>query len=215
MTQITKRLNIALLAGLVAASLSIPHAMAEDRGGRGGPKGGNKGGDRGAKVFARVDTNEDGVLSLAEMTAKTAGKAAKMLARKDGDEDGVLSLAEFQSNRHGNAVDLTAIAADIVQCVSDLKDETGDADIVVPTADSFVSPEARFNAADTSGDGSLDLTELEAGALAKATNGFNNMDADADGSVTKEEFDAAHKSQRATKKAVRQCVHEINDSAAV
>ncbi len=222
MTKFTKRLNIAVLAGLVAttAVLSVPQAMAEDsadrgpRGGghHGGPKGGN-GEARLAKMFARLDVNEDGALSLTELTDPTAAKAEKTLARKDADEDGVLSLEEMQRNRHGNAVDLSAIADEIVTCVTDLAAEN--ADIVVPAADSFKSAAERFAEVDTSGDGSLDLAELQAAGLTKATNAFGRMDADEDGSVTAEEFGAAHKSRRATKGAIRQCVHELNDDGEV
>ncbi|NQZ07150.1 MAG: hypothetical protein HRT35_08310 [Algicola sp.] len=223
MTKITKRLNVAVLTGLIATTVafSIPQALAADRGGK-GPKGGGhhqgegrKGGDRLAKAFARLDVNEDGVLSLVEMTDPTAAKAAKMLARKDTDENGVLSAEEMQSNRHGNAVDLSAIADEIITCVTDLAAEAGNEGLIVPTADSFKSAEDRFAEVDTSGDGSVDLTELEAAGLTKATNGFNHMDADEDGSVTTEEFGAANKARRATKKAIRQCVQEINDDGEV
>ena len=218
MTKITQRINIAVLAGLVATSavLTIPQAMAEDRGGRGGHHGGPKGdrgdkGDRLAKVFARIDENEDGVLTLVELTAKVDDKAAKKLEKKDADEDGSLSFEEFSTNRRGEVRDLSEIADEIIQCVADLKEESGNEDIVVPTADNFKSPEQRFNDLDTSGDAALDLAELQAGGLAKATTRFNNMDGDEDGAVTMDEFAAAHKAKRATKKAVRQCVHEIND----
>ncbi|NQZ07149.1 MAG: hypothetical protein HRT35_08305 [Algicola sp.] len=224
MTKFTKRLNIAVLAGLVAttAVLSVPQAMADDRADRGPRGGGHHGGQKGgngearlAKMFARLDVNEDGVLSLTELTDPTAAKAAKILARKDADEDGVLSLEEMQRNRHGNAVDLSAIADEIVACVTDLAAEAGNEGIVVPTAADFKSSEDRFNEVDTSGDGSIDLAELEAAGLAKANNAFDRMDADEDGSVTAEEFGAAHKSRRATKKAIRQCVQEINDDSEV
>jgi Ca2+-binding EF-hand superfamily protein len=212
MTKITKRLNVAVLTGLIAATaaFSIPQALAADRGGK-GPKGG----DRLAKTFARLDVNEDGALSWVEMTDPTVAKAAKILARKDADENGVLSAEEMQRNRHGNAVDLSAIADDIITCVTDLAAEPGNEGLVVPTADSFKSSEARFVEVDTSGDGSVDLTELEVAVINKASNGFNNMDADEDGAVTTQEFGAANKSRRATKKSIRQCVQEIHDAGEV
>ena len=224
MTTITKRFNTAVLATVIAAAscMTAGQVVAADDvsargghhgGGKGGPRGGKKGGDRGAKMFARLDVNEDGLLSLAEMTDPVAAKAEKKLTRKDANEDGSLSLEEYTANRHGNAVDLTAIADDIVQCVSDLKAETEDENIVVPTADSFKSPADRFAALDTSDDGAVDLAELEAAGLAKATEKHTSMDADEDGGVSLEEFTAAGAKKRATKKAVRQCVHEINDDS--
>lgn len=217
MTTFSKRLNVALISGLVAAALSTP-AMA-DRGGRGGgerPSGDR--GDRGnriEKVFTRIDANEDSVISLVEMTDPIPAKAEKKLARKDKDEDGVLSAEELQKNRHGDAPDLSAIADEIVQCVSDIKETTGDADIVVPSADSFVSAEDRFDAIDTSDDGFVDLAELTAAMEGKANDKFTNMDADESGDVTLEEFTAAHKSHRATKKAIRECVRELTDDEEV
>lgn len=215
MTKMTKKLNVTLVATLVAAAMAIPSAMADDRGGRGG-KGGKGGkGQRIEKMFERIDANQDGVLSLTEMTDPVAEKAAKKLARKDADEDGFLTAEELQSNRHGNTVDLSAIAAEIVQCVTDLKAQTQDDNITVPDAASFVSAEARFDALDSSDDGLVDLAELEAGGLVKANDAFTNMDADADGSVTKDEFVAAHQSRRATKKAIRQCVQELTDDGEV
>jgi len=217
MTSITKRLNVAIISGLVAAALATP-AMAE-RGGRGGhdKPGGERSerGNRAEKVFNRIDANEDGVLSLAEMTDPVAAKAEKKLARKDSDEDGMLNAEEMQKNRHGNAVDLSAIGAEIVQCVSDIKETTGNDDIVVPTADSFQSAEDKFNAVDTSGDGLVDLTELTAAMINKANGKFTAMDADVDGSVTLDEFKASHQTHRATKKAVRECVRELTDEGEV
>ncbi|MFT5162414.1 MAG: Ca2+-binding EF-hand superfamily protein [Alteromonadaceae bacterium] len=209
MTRITKRFNTTVLAALVASTtlLSMPQASAAD----GENARGGRGGHHGAKMFARLDTNEDGVLSLTEMTDPVANKADKKLSRKDGDEDGVLSLAEFQQNRHGNTSDLSAIADEIVQCVADVKAESGDDNIVVPTADHFISSEDRFAAIDSNEDGAIDLAELEVSMLSKAENDFNTTDADEDGEVTQAEFDAQKAVHRATKKAIRGCVQDIND----
>jgi Ca2+-binding EF-hand superfamily protein len=217
MTKISKRINVAILAGIVATSavLTAPSALADRGGKRGGPKGDRGGEQRLAKMFERMDENSDGVLTLAEMTAKVDAKAEKMLSKKDADEDGVLSLEEFSTNKRGEVRDLSDIADEIVQCVADLKEESGNADIQVPTADSFKSPQARFDGLDSSADGALDLAELQAGGLAKASDRFAKTDADENGEVTIEEFGAAHKAHRATKRAVRQCVHEINDDSEV
>lgn len=216
MTKINKCFNVAIVAGIVASSvLATPAALAERGGKRGGPKGDRGSEQRLVKMFERADENADGVLSLAEMTANVDAKAEKKLSKKDADENGSLSLTEFSTNRRGEVRDLTDIADEIVQCVTDLKAEEGNEDIVVPTADQFQSPEDRFNAIDTSGDGEIDLTELQDAGLAKATDRFNAMDADENGEVSQEEFVAAHKSSHATRKAVRQCVNEINDAEEV
>lgn len=211
MTKIFNRINVGILAAIMASSAAFaPQALAERGGRHGGPKGDRGGEQRLAKMFERADSNSDGVLTLAEMTVKVDEKAQKMLQKKDADEDGVLSLTEFTTNKRGEMADLSDIAAEIVQCVSELGAENPD--ITVPTADMFVSPQARFEALDTSGDGVLDLAELQDGGLAKATARFEHMDGNDDAQVSLEEFTNAHKSHRATKKAIRQCVHEINDN---
>ncbi len=208
MTKITKRFNIALLASLVATTVAvIPQvSAAQDANARGGHRGGAD------KMFARLDTNADGELSLTELTDPAAAKAEKKLSRKDTDEDGALSLTEFQQNRHGNVVDLSAIADEIVQCVADLKAETGDDNIVVPSADSFMSSEARFAAIDSDEDGGIDLAELEDAMLSNATDAFTAMDADEGGAVSNDEFTAHKATRKATKKAIRLCVEDINDA---
>lgn len=221
MTTFSKRLNVALISGLVAATLATP-VMAE-RGGRGGhdrpndrPHGERPDrGDRIEKVFTRIDVNENGTITLAEMTDPIPDKAAKKLARKDKDQDGLLTAEEMQKNRHGNAPDLSAIAADIVQCVSDIKETTANDDIIVPTVASFQSAEARFDAVDTSNDGFVDITELTEAMNRKANDKFSKMDADESGDVTLEEFTSAHTSHRATKQVIRQCVREITDDEAL
>lgn len=210
MTTFTKRLNIALISTVVAAALTIPAANAAERGGRGGPgHGGQERGDRVMKKFERIDVNEDGLITLAEMTDPQAAKAEKKIARKDQDEDGVLSAEEMQRNRHGNAVDLSAIADEIIQCVSDIKETTSNDAIIVPSADSFLSAEERFAAVDTSEDGFVDLAELTASMTDKATAKHAAMDADESTDVDADEFKAAHAQKKATKGAIRQCVREI------
>lgn len=214
MTKITKRFNTTVLASLISAAtlLSVPQATAvEDEAAR-GARGGHHGGQRVEKMFTRLDTNEDEVLSLTELMEPTAAKAEKLLGKKDADDNGALSLTEFQTNRHGNSVDLSAIADEIVQCVTDLKADTGNDNIVIPSADSFSSSEDRFAALDSNDDGGVDLTELEASMQDKASNGFTAMDADEDGAVSKDEFTAHHASRKATKHAIRECVRDINDA---
>ncbi|MBT4522870.1 MAG: hypothetical protein HOC23_22955 [Halieaceae bacterium] len=219
MTKVTKRLNAAVLAGMIATAFSIQPVLAQGPGGpegddqQGGPKGGAKGEQRLDRSFARMDFNEDGVLSLEEMTEPALVGAEKLLSRKDKDDDDLLSPEEIQHHRRGDVGDLSAIVDDIIQCVADIKEETGNEDIVVPTADSFLSPEDKFDMLDTSGDGFIDLIELQEGGVAKATNAFDEMDTDANNEVSLEEFRAGHKSHGATKKAVRQCIRELTDDS--
>lgn len=198
MSMIKKSVNFVVIAGFIttATALSISQSIAFERGQH-----------RGNGGFDRLDVNADAVLSLDEMTAGAQSKAEHMLARKDSDEDGFLTLEEFQQGRNGVIADYSDLADEIVQCVADLQAEN--ADIVVPDADNFLSPEDKFAALDTSGDELVDSDELTAAKVAKATEKFTNLDTDEDGSVTEEEYQAAKVSRSATRQAVRQCISDV------
>ncbi|WP_042146246.1 MULTISPECIES: EF-hand domain-containing protein [unclassified Pseudoalteromonas] len=210
MTKITKKLNIAVLTGLISvtAALSAPQVLAEKQ-----RKGGKQGklGYSAEQKFNRIDVDQSGEITLAEMTDPATVKAEKKLTRKDTDQDSVLSLEEFSQGRHGNAIDLSVIADEIVLCVSDLKAETGDDNIIVPSADNFVSKEEKFNTIDADANGTIDLSELQTAMETKATSVFEIMDTDDSSSVNLDEFTAASESNKATKKAIRQCVQELTD----
>lgn len=197
MANVVSSKKLAIVAGIVGAiALSSP-AMAK----RGGDKGGS---------FERLDADASGSLTIDELTIKVPEKAEKVLANKDADLDGVVSFDEYNTDRDGNArTDLSLIADDIVLCVADVQAETGDDNIVVPSADVFLSPSDKFNNIDTSGDTFLDLAEIEASLLAKAQNKFNNMDSNSDSLVSADEYSAGKATSRATKKAIRECVAEL------
>lgn len=181
-------------------------SMAGKRHGRGGL-------DQGSRIeamFNRIDADDDLLITLAELTDPAVAKAENKLAKKDTDADGVLSLEEFLQRRHQRP-DLTEIADELVQCVEDIKTETGNENIQVPSVDDFTTPEEKFAALDTSADGFLDLSELEASATDKAANKMANMDADASGDVTLEEFTAAVTVHHTTKKVIHQCARELSD----
>lgn len=224
MSMTTKQLTITLCTGIISAAfaLSTPLAIAAE-GERAGQQGedreqqrarrGGREGERGAKAFARLDSNQDGELSLSELTDAGLTKAEKKFNRKDTNDDGVLSLEEFTANARGGGVDLSAIADEIVECVADLKEETGNDDIIVPNVDVFTSKEDKFNAMDTSGDGVVDLTEFQAAKASTISNAFTMMDTDESMTVSLEEFIAFKKSHYATRRAVRQCINELTDDS--
>ena len=105
---------------------------------------------------------------------------------------------------------MSEIAEEIVQCVSDIKAETGNDDILVPSVDHFMSTADKFAALDTSADGFVSLDELQAKVTEKVTTMFAQMDSDDDGFISEDEFNAAKVVRHATKKAIRQCIAEIN-----
>lgn len=204
-----KKMNKTKLATLVAA-ITVTSIIAAPIAQARGPHGHGNAEARIQAVFERLDTSGDGVIDSTELTAKALEKSEKIFDHKDADDDGFLSFEEASTTRRGAAQDHSDIADDIVQCVADLKEETGNDSIIVPSADKFDSPEDKFNAADTSGDGVLDLSEAQAKATEKAETGFALMDADSNGQVTLEEFTAHNQSKHATRRAVRQCIQELS-----
>lgn len=163
-------------------------------------------GSRGAQ-FDRIDSNGDAVLTVDELLTPALSRVERGFDRRDSDGDGLLSFDEATGGREGH--DFSDIAEDIVQCVADMA--ATDDSIQVPEADRFMSPEDRFNNRDTSGDGVLDLTEVEAGVTEKVSDRFDMMDADDDSQVTEDEFTAAKETGRATRRAVRTCIRELTE----
>jgi len=204
MTKVNKNLITIIVAGIVTATsiLSITQANAFERG---------KKGHRGGQAFERIDADESGFLILDEILTPMLNKAESKIDRKDSDEDGVISFDEFNQTRDGTKTDLSEIADEIVQCVSDTKDETADENIEIPSADKFSSPEDKFLAIDTSGDGFIDLTELEAKITSKATTSFTEMDTDLDDQISEEEYEANKAIHSATGQAIRSCIEELTE----
>lgn len=201
MNKRTKKLNPVLLTAFIAttAVLSIAQANAFERGGH-----------RGAGGFNNIDVNQDGQLSLDELTTPQLSKAERKFNQKDGNDDGLISFEEFQQTRHGTMTDLSDIANEIVQCVADIKLETGNDDIMVPTADKFMSPTEKFAATDTSGDEFISLEELQNKVIEKVSASFLIMDQDADGLINEDEYNASKTIMKTTKSTIRQCIEELN-----
>jgi Ca2+-binding EF-hand superfamily protein len=201
MNKIIKNFTPALVVALLSATaiFSISQASAFERGGY-----------KGVGSFNRIDTNQDGQLSLDELTIPALSKAEKKLNKKDSDEDGLISFEEFQQTRNGTLSDLSDIANDIVQCVTDVKAESGDDNITVPSADQFMSPEDKFATTDTSGDGFISLEELQTKVTTNVAMTFLIKDQDADGFVNEDEYNAAKEKYRATKAVIRQCIDELS-----
>lgn len=195
----TKKMATAIATLTVSALLIAPAVHAR------GPANA----DRLQAHFDRIDTSGDGVIDSTEWSAKAANHAEHKFNRKDADDDGFLTLEEATTTRRGEARDFSDIADDIVQCVADLKEETGDENIMVPDADHFLSPEDKFDNVDTSGDGLLDLDEALAKASEKSAESFDNLDSDNNGLVTFEEFSAGKDKRHATRRAVKSCIDEL------
>ncbi len=136
MTTSKKNIITGIIGSIVAttAILSISQANAFERGDKG-----NKGERRG-NAFIRIDFDQSGALSLEELLAPKLARAETRFTSLDIDEDSLISFEEF-SQRSTDKPELSEIAAEIVQCVIDIKADTENDNIIVPDQDKFISIE--------------------------------------------------------------------------
>jgi len=203
MTKVNKNLMTIIVGGIVASTavLSITQANAFERGDRG---------SRGGQAFARMDVDLSGSLTLDEMLSPVLAKTENKFARKDSDESGEISFEEFSQTANGARPDLSLIADEIVQCVADIKAESGDESIVVPSADQFSSLADKFDAIDTTDNEAIDIDEALAKATSKVTAVFAAMDSDVDSLVSEEEYNASKAIRKATGRSIKICIDELS-----
>lgn len=159
--------------------------------------------------FQRLDSNEDELLEFTELLTPAQAKAERKFNRKDANEDGFLSFDE--AYKMEQPVDLSEIADEIVLCVEETKLDNTDDNIVVPDAESFVSPIERFNNLDTSEDGVLNIDEVLAGTVTRVTKRFSQADVDASTTLDSDEYSQAKLQSHATRKAVKACIEELSE----
>ena len=162
---------------------------------------------RAARLFSKLDTDENGIVTLDEYLVKSLEKAAKQFSRIDTDDDELVSLDEFLAIHHGggrnNDIDRDALRV----CLIENSDRTeGD----LPATDR-PDGSARFLEIDENGDGFIDLGEFEFAKTANATDKFNRIDTDGDGGITLEELLAAIESHNALRSVRRDCVQDQKD----
>ncbi len=83
------------------------------------------------------------------------------------------------------------------------------ANIKIPGAEHFVSPQDKFNAIDLSGNSFLTLDKVQGAMETKLTRKFKLMDTNDDGQVTMDEYKAYKMTVHATKRAVKLCISEL------
>lgn len=210
MLKANKNLMTMAIIGAITTTLLLTtsQGIAHERGHKGNQQ------RKAVAQFKRLDANDDRVLEVDELTVPALNKAERKFNRKDADADGFLTYEEATAG-HPERKDLSSIAEEIVQCVADIKEETGNENIIVPDVDKFSSPRDKFDNVDTSNDSLLDLPEVRAMATNKAKDKFTTMDTDENDQVSLEEF-MRHKLQRhTTRRVVKSCIDELLDDEGV
>ncbi|BBN81018.1 hypothetical protein PA25_10030 [Pseudoalteromonas sp. A25] len=159
-------------------------------------------------VFAKLDADQSNTITIDELLANVDAKAQKKLDRADTNTSSEIELDEYLSKKR-HSIDLSEFASDIVQCVQDTKDATGNSNIIVPDVTKFAAPETKFAQLDTDNSGGISLAEITAALTSHETDVFSMMDADSSGDITLEEFIQQGERKRATKDTVKACIESI------
>jgi hypothetical protein len=205
MLKVNKNLMTIGIIGAISATLLLTAMESQAKGNREGEK------NTLAAAFNRLDADGDGLFSLDEMLTPALNRAENGVIKKDSDADSFLTFDEWTGDKE--RVDLSIIADEIVQCVADIKTETGNDNIVVPEPSLFLSTLDKFDNADTSGDGVLDLSEVQAAVSSKVETRFSHMDINLSGDVTLDEFTDHKKRYHSSRRAVKSCIDELSEEA--
>ncbi|MFT7686718.1 MAG: Ca2+-binding EF-hand superfamily protein [Candidatus Azotimanducaceae bacterium] len=203
---------------LALTMVSIPSTAAERGGARGNhdPSHGRSASShrpdrdpsaRAERVFNKLDTDHNGIVTLDEYLAKSLAKAAKQFSRIDVDDDELVSLDEFLAIHHGGDGDYTIDRDALRVCIIENSDLTEDDLLLTGRPDGS----ARFLEIDENADGFIELAEFEFAKTSKATDKFNRIDANGDGGISLEELLAIIESKNAIRSVRRDCVQAQND----
>jgi Ca2+-binding EF-hand superfamily protein len=151
---------------------------------------GKDGGGHQRQGFSDLDQNQDGQVTLAELTQKKEGWLKKL----DGNRDGAVTQAELEAAH-------TARKTERVTRLFTERDANKDGKLTVQEAN---MPPRRFQKIDQNSDGSLTKQEMlsrgnHEGRAGRAGKGgfMAHLDQNADGKITVDEVRAAAKSQLA------------------
>lgn len=151
-------------------------------------------------MFDRLDSNEDGFVDSAELTAAETKRAEAVFARLDSNEDGVVTKAEFDAAPRPPAPPELDDA--VKACASALITERTGETFTFPE---ILSADARFAVMDTNSDTQLTLEEMTAFGATKAATLLAKQDGNGDGLVSQEEWDQARQDRFWIAQAVREC----------
>ena len=177
----TNRITLVLATGsLLAGGAAL--AQPADRAER-GPMTRDAVIERTDAAFARMDTNNDGVVDQADRQARMAERFSRM----DGDGNGAISQAEFMAAHEQMRENRSERR--------EARAERGGGKMMRRGGRGHRG--GMLQAADANNDGRLTQAEVRTAALAR----FDRVDTDGDGTITVEERRAAHQARRAARRS--------------
>jgi|GEM_PF-1087053 len=183
MTNSLLRRSLATTALFVACALGATAASAKD---------GRSGKDRGARMFERVDANNDGKITKAESSQAADARFSKM----DANDDGVVTQEEAKA-RHASRRDAR----------SEKREKRGDKRRT-RKGNRRDRKAGQFAKLDTNSDGKITRTEAKSSEARR----FARLDTNNDGAITLEEMKAARKNRRGNRNRNKQACGERKGS---
>lgn len=172
-----------LTIGLSALALGIGGVAYAAHHGPDGPMSRADAETRANAMFAKMDANNDGVLTEADREARKAARKSEMFAKIDADSNGQISRDEFMAFEHKGMR-----AGHKGHGKGHHRMGKGHGGMMM------------HKMADADGDGSISKAEFTAAALKR----FDKADANNDGTVTPEERQAMHAQMREKMQAMKQ-----------
>ena len=159
-----------------------------------------------------LDTNNDSKISPEEFLAPRLAHLDGLIARLDKNNDGLISLDEIHAGAaaaehparppHPNLPARPGQnRAAVIACL-----KTSNPDFDPPEVPDHEAIGARFDQADTNGDGKLNLAELSAAVTKRAQAQFKRLDLDQDGFLTAADRQAGQAERAALAKAMQACI---------
>ena len=154
-------------------------------------------------MMQRLDTNEDGVITLQEFTDVRLKRGGVLFDRLDQNSDGVISTDEYADRPGkgfvGRRESLELDQETFTQC---MKDQLGDSYQERPTWEEL------FSVTDTNSDGLIDREEFLAHKEANAAERFAQIDTNNDNNLDSNELETIKAQMQENRQARRSCYLE-------